>query len=137
MNHRSLGERTMCVLSIALVAGASLSLQPQAHGCSAIENPLYAKIALRVDANDPWGSGDLAVLPGTTVYFKALRNDGTDATTTDLDAVAGVQKFDTANYNWDWNYQTSEGTGATGGNLGLTPFKAYNNPGDRVVRLYV
>ena len=86
------------------------------------DEPLYANIRHSLAYGGPWSSdGTRTVCQYTYVYFKAVKDDGSDASTQDLDAVSGQQKYDFANYNWDCNYDTGEGNENTGTVTGTSP----------------
>jgi len=127
------------LMFVVLLTTAALAVLGQ-KVANAWEQPLVANIGHSLTSNGPWSTAaERTVSAGTIIYFRALdANNDPISTYVDKDWVGGQQKNDTANYTWDWNYQTSEGTGNTGTTSGYGPVsKTYNKPGDRVVRLYV
>lgn len=112
-------------------------------GCAGFaceETPLYAIIQHSLTGQPgSWGSGNLVICAGTRVYFRAVDDEGSVASVSDLDISScdGSQLVDTAHYYWDFDYDSgvdAEGVGETEGVADLyTTFE----PGEYVVHLLV
>lgn len=133
------GPRGYLLIGALVCMGLTLFLLGQGTGW-ACEEPLVANIGWNLTSSSgPWNtSGIITVSKGAIIYFRALNASNSPITDNDDQDWAGGQiKQDTAHYTWDWNYSADEGTGNTGTTTGYSASKTYNNPGNRVVRLYV